>query len=201
MMFLECSSLKKIEFFNIDTSEVYYMKGMFDGCEELEYIDLSPFDTSNVTLMSNMFNRCHKLKEIKGINNFNTSKVIIMEEMFKECYELEILDLTNFNSPKISNMKCMFKDCHKLKEVKGINKSIVFNYINTPDFDNIILGDFDGLYGKMSKIKKLTIDMNNSELIKHIERYQIFLGCNELIKDLDFRQTLKNIDFYQILKR
>ena len=187
-MFLECSSLKKIEFFNIDTSEVCFMEGMFDGCEELEYIDLSPFDTSNVTNMSNMFNRCHKLKEIKGINNFNTSKVIDMEEMFKECYELEILDLTNFNSPEISFMNCMFKDCHKLKEVKGINKLIFCNYINSPDFDNIILGDFNGLYGKISKIKKLANDKNNSELIKHIEKYEIFLGCNKLIKDLDFLQ-------------
>ena len=180
MMFLECSSLKKIEFFNIDTSEVYYMDSIFDGCESLEYIDLSPFDTSYVTKMNNMFNRCHKLKEIKGINNFNTSKVVFMEEMFKECYELETLDLTNFNSENISYMRCMFKDCHKLKEVKGIDKSIVFNYINTYDLDNIILGDFTGFYGKINRIHKLMLDNKYSELNKHIEKYEIFSGCDRL---------------------
>ncbi len=118
--------------------------------------------------MSNMFNRCHKLKEIKGINNFNTSQVISMEEMFKECYELEILDLTNFNSEKISDMRCMFKDCHKLKEVKGIDKSIVFNYLNTLDIDNIILGDFTGIIGKTNKLHKLMLGDKYSELNKHI---------------------------------
>ena len=62
-MFLNCSSLKKIEFLYIDTSKVTNMFGMFIGFSELEYIDLTNFDTSNVTDMKNMFNHCQKLKK------------------------------------------------------------------------------------------------------------------------------------------
>ena len=90
-MFNECRSLKKIEFFNIDTSKVKYMISMFKSCDELEYIDLTNFDTSNVKNMKNMFYFCSKLKIIKGINNFNTYNAINMCRMFSNCHELENL--------------------------------------------------------------------------------------------------------------
>ena len=70
-LFFECKSLKKVEFFSFDTSEVTDMSAMFQQCNELEYLDLTNFNTFNVTDMGWMFNKCHKLKQIKGINNFN----------------------------------------------------------------------------------------------------------------------------------
>ena len=68
-MFCDCRSLKKIEFINIDTSNVENM-----GC---------------------MFSRCNKLKEIKGIIDFNTSKVKNMKYMFLSCKELYYLTISN----------------------------------------------------------------------------------------------------------
>ena len=35
-MFLKCTSLKRIEFLNIETSKVYFLAYMFQGCSELE---------------------------------------------------------------------------------------------------------------------------------------------------------------------
>ena len=35
-MFLKCTSLKRIEFLNIETSKVYFLAYMFQGCNELE---------------------------------------------------------------------------------------------------------------------------------------------------------------------
>ena len=50
-LFNECKSLKKVEFFSFDTSEVTNMRAMFQECNELEYLDLTNFNTSNVTDM------------------------------------------------------------------------------------------------------------------------------------------------------
>ena len=54
-MFNNCTSLKKIEFISIDTSQVTNMALMFNECNELEYLDLTNLDTSNVTRMELMF--------------------------------------------------------------------------------------------------------------------------------------------------
>ena len=77
-MFSECLSLIKIEFINIDTSQVNNMCGLFDQCYSLQCFDLSKFDSSKVENMRAMFNECYKLIEIKGINNFNTNKITNM---------------------------------------------------------------------------------------------------------------------------
>ena len=103
-MFNKCSSLKEINFINVETIQVTNLGAMFQYCEELEYIDLSCFNTSNVTDMGWMFNECHKLKEIKGINNFNTLNVTLMSTMFQNCNNLEYLDLSNFNTSNVTDM-------------------------------------------------------------------------------------------------
>ena len=114
-MFLNCSSLKKVEFIYFDASLVDNMQYLFGGCGELEYLDLTLFNTSNVKDMFNMFVECSKLKEIKGINNFNTTNVNNMKAMFRECNNLDNLDLTNFNTSNVTDMEFMFKGCRKLK--------------------------------------------------------------------------------------
>ena len=54
-LFSNCTSLKKVEFLSVDTSQINTMKGMFEGCKELEYLDLTNFDTSNSTDISFIF--------------------------------------------------------------------------------------------------------------------------------------------------
>ena len=120
-MFNNCTSLKEVNFSNIETDQVTEMREMFQKCNKLENLDLSNFNTNNVTDMSFMFNKCLKLKEIKSINNFNTINVTNMKAMFQECNELLYLDLSNFNTNNVIDMGWMFNECHKLKEIKGIN--------------------------------------------------------------------------------
>ena len=53
-MFNECCKLKEIKGinkFNINTSKVNDMRGMFQNCSNLISIDLSNFDISNITSM------------------------------------------------------------------------------------------------------------------------------------------------------
>ncbi len=54
-MFYCCSSLRRLDLSNFDTSEVTDMMCMFAKCSSLTYLDLSKFDTSGVTGMSWMF--------------------------------------------------------------------------------------------------------------------------------------------------
>ena len=47
-MFLQCASIKEINFINFDTSSIESMSEMFSGCNSLEYINLSNFNTESV---------------------------------------------------------------------------------------------------------------------------------------------------------
>ena len=58
-LFNKCKTLKKVEFFNIDTSQVIQMVAMFQLCTELEYLDLSSFDTSKVNDFQYIFKECN----------------------------------------------------------------------------------------------------------------------------------------------
>ena len=109
-IFNNCTSLKEINFFSVDTFQVKKMRNMFQDCHELKYLVLSNFNTTNVTDMSSMFYRCFKLKEIKGINKFNTINVSNFDYMFAECSEIEYLDLSNFNTYNLTYMPCMFSN-------------------------------------------------------------------------------------------
>jgi len=46
-MFINCSSLKQIEFISFENNQATNMTGMFQECKELEYLDLSNFNTIN----------------------------------------------------------------------------------------------------------------------------------------------------------
>ena len=135
-MFNNCSSLIKIEFISLDTSQVTNMRCMFQECSGIEYLDLSNFNTSNVSYMEYMFNQCNKLKQIIGIKSFNTNQVIDMTAMFQGCNEIEYLDLSNFNTSKVTTMKLMFNKCHKLKRIIGIEN---FNTNNVVKMDAMFL--------------------------------------------------------------
>ena len=56
------------------------MKELFNGCKSLKTINWYSFDTSNVTNMSGMFNYCSI--ESLNLSNFDTSKVTDMSDMF-----------------------------------------------------------------------------------------------------------------------
>ena len=79
------NKLKRVEFTNLDASNVTNFSKMFMQCRELEYIDVSVFNTINATEMEEMFNLCGKLKQIKGLENFNTINVQTMYSMFDNC--------------------------------------------------------------------------------------------------------------------
>ena len=73
--------LEKIDFQNIDTSQVTDMVQMFCDCSSLTALDLSNFDTSRVTKMMSMFCDCSSLT-VLDVSNFDTSQETTMRYMF-----------------------------------------------------------------------------------------------------------------------
>ena len=192
-MFLDCLSLKKIEFFSFDTSKVtdmrrmfqgcielenldlsnfntskvIYINGMFYECRKLEYLDLSNFNTSKVEHMREMFRECSKLKEIKGINNFNTSNVECMASMFQKCRQLEYLDLSNFITSKVNIMYSMFNGCIELE------------YLNLSNFNTSKVEHMENMFRECSKLKEIK-GITNFKISKKTIKDNMFEGCKEL---------------------
>ena len=174
-MFCDCRSLKKIEFINIDTSNVENMGGMFSGC--------------------------NKLKEIKGINNFNNSKVKNMKYMFSECKELEYIDLSNFNTSNVENMEYMFSGCNKLKEIKGINNFNTSNvkYMNymlkgCKELDYLTISNHKIILDEQKLIDKIKYNKNsfNDELIA-----VVFISTDQ---QLNFAICCKDLDKFSTIE-
>ena len=127
-MFNDCSKLTKIEFINLETSNINNMDTMFYGCSSLTSLDLSNFVTTSFTSMRNVFHGCTSLKSI-NFNNFDTSNVTLMSSMFYGCSSLTSLDLSNFKTSLVTSMSTMFQDCTSLKilNIKSFDTSNVIN--------------------------------------------------------------------------
>ena len=166
-MFSKCTSLKEVNFVNVETIQVTKMRAIFYLCEELEYLDLTSFNISNVKDMGWMFDRCYKLKEIKGINKFNTSQVTNMKAMFRKCNELEFLDLSNFNTSNVIDMQLLFSKCIKLKVIKGINN------FGTSNVEYMI-----GMFQECRELEYL--DLSNFKTFKVDNMEYLFQNCNKL---------------------
>jgi len=87
-MFSECYSLKSVDVFGWDTSNVTEMNFIFNNCMNLTYVDVSGWDTSKVTNMYGMFSNCMSLKSI-DISNWDVSNVTNFGSMFNSCASLK----------------------------------------------------------------------------------------------------------------
>ena len=151
-LFAAFNNVEKIEFNNINTSDVTSMQAMFVGRSHLTSVDISGFDTSSVTDMSYMFNRCSSVENVNlsglGSNNltniggifnectnlktvnmsgFNFGIVSYVVGMFENCMSLTTIDLSNANTSSVTNMANMFYGCSSLTNVNltGIDTSNV----------------------------------------------------------------------------
>ena len=115
-MFLECSSLKEIDFSGFNTDNVVYMDGMFNQCTSLEELDLSSFNTENAEYMNDMFNGCTALKKL-DLRSFNTKSLLTTWCMFYDCVSLTELDISSFNTENVVDMAYTFCNCSSLKSL------------------------------------------------------------------------------------
>ena len=115
-MFVNCSSLEKLDLKNFNTENVKDMSFMFSGCNNLTELNIQSFNTTKVTNMACMFYDCSNLENL-DIKNFNTEKVTNIEYMFNKCNSLEKLEIgENFKTENVYKKKRMFDGCNKLTE-------------------------------------------------------------------------------------
>ena len=133
-LFYGCKDIKEIDFSNFDTSNVIYMRYMFNECSSLTSLDLSNFDTSKVTDTQQMFGFCSSLKYL-DISSFKTPKLKYMTNMFAACSSLTSLDVSNFDTSQVLNMISVFSGC----EVKSLDLSN-FNTANVESMQAMFYG-------------------------------------------------------------
>lgn len=146
-LFMNCKTLKTIDFTGIETSEMDNMYEMFRECDSLENINFpKEFDTSNVTSSGEIFYKCGSLKSLDLSNwdftnfytleyfvtwdgsltsitfpeNINTENIHSLEYAFTGT-SLKSLDLSGFKTPKLTNLNYTFKWCGSLEELDVSN--------------------------------------------------------------------------------
>ena len=129
--------------YNIDTSNVTDMTGVFASASSLQYIDISSWDTSNVVSMAAMFDHAFQtqwepLSSLDlsawdtsrvedmisvfrntrlgnlNISSWDTGNVTRMSYMFEYSLRLSILDLSNWNTSNVTHMDRMFASTRSL---------------------------------------------------------------------------------------
>ena len=116
-MFHNCSSLKYVNFGNLNTYNVISFAYLFSDCPSLESIDLSKFDTSSITSMDNMFSGCVSLTSL-DLSNFITTSLKSLLSTFEGCSNLKYLDISNFDTSKVTWIYSYFKGCENLEYIK-----------------------------------------------------------------------------------
>jgi surface protein len=106
-LFLGCSSL--VDFPQLNTSNVIYMSGVFDGCT---LTSIPNFDTSNVTDMSVLFRNTHI--ETVDLSNWDTSKVQEMRELVNGS---TVKNVIIGDMSKVSGLQMMFQNTPFLESV------------------------------------------------------------------------------------
>ena len=177
-MFLQCTSIKEINFINFDTSSIESMSEMFSGCNSLEYINLSNFNTELVKNMSGMFSGCNSLEFI-NLSNFNTESVKNMSGMFSRCNLTTSLNLSSFNTLNTTDMSEMFYGCDNLEILDISNfdatncksyNNMFSNYVNLKYIDIKNLKD-DKIIKDSFKNTKLFYVCQSTDLIRNIHAF------------------------------
>ena len=101
-LLMNFTNVTRINFGNIDTSEVTEMPGFFQNDSSLTNIDLHKFDTSHVTNMSAMFMGCTGLTDI-DLSYLDTSSILYMSGMFNGCTSLETANVSGLGGDDLIN--------------------------------------------------------------------------------------------------
>ena len=164
-MFIDCSSLTKIDLSNFNAQNVTNMHGIFVGCKYLTNIDFSNFNTKKVTNMGYLFSGCNSLINI-DLSSFNTQNVINMFCMFNECNSLKNLNLSNFNTKNVTNMYRMFNGCNSLKN------------IDLSSFNTQTVTNMSYMFSSCNSLMNLDLSSFNTKNVTNMNN--MFFGCNSL---------------------
>ena len=164
-MFQNCGNLTFLDVSNFDTTNVTSMNSMFKGCNALTSLDVSNFDTTNVENMYAMFSGCNALTSL-DLRNFNTTKVEDMTYMFADCKALTSLDISNFDTTNVTNMGLMFSGCRTLTS------------LDVSNFDTTNVTNMNGMFNECNALTSLDVSGFNTTNVENM--YAMFYSCNAL---------------------
>ena len=165
-MFFYCNSLTSLDVSSFNTAYVTNMNNMFAGCSNMPSLTLGVnFNTSNVTNMADMFNGCSLLTNL-DVKQFDTSKVTNMSLMFNNCKHLTSLDLSNFNTSRVTDMKYMFNTCERLTS------------LNINSFDTSNVTNMENMFGSCASLPSL--DLSNFSISNETNMHNYFTFCSQL---------------------
>lgn len=168
-MFSGCTSLKTVDFSNLDASSVNDMSNMFYGCSSLTTVNLNVLNMNMVVNASSMFEGCSSLAEL-DMSNFTMSPEA--SYMFKDCSSLARLNMYKFDSSS-GNIEGMFSGCSSLASVEFKTDSYGLNW-NTKYLDDLFLN--------CNSLESVTLDLdeysvNSSEVTSTASMFE---GCSKL---------------------
>ena len=152
--------------YHLDTSNVWYMGGIFAGAGSLTNLDLSNFDTSNATDMRYMFSGARSLASL-DLSSFDTSNVTTMIYMFSHTSSLTSLDLSSFDTSNVGQMMNMFSHTSSLTS------------LDLSGFDTSNLWDMRRMFWNASSLTILNLssfDISNA----NANMWEMFAGANSL---------------------
>ena len=191
MLFAWMTSLKNIDFENLNFKDVTNMKGMFYECSSLTSLDMSEIDTSKVTDMGDMFYGCSVLGSL-DLRGLVTNKVTDMSQMFYECNSLISLDVSGFDTSQVMNMNKMFYNCTNLASLNlnGLNTSKVtdmsYMFYNCTNLTSLDVSKLDTsrvtsmkiMFGGCTNLTSLDVKgLNTSQVI---DMSMMFYNCTNL---------------------
>ena len=163
-MFYGCSDLIYLKF-NVITTNLENIEGMFENCNKIRDVNLGDFSISNVKNMKKMFSGCISIRSL-NLSHFNVESVENMEYMFSFCDSLEYIDLPKLNFPKLEKIEGMFLDCFSLIS------------INLSNFEANILQNAKNMFRNCYSLKYIDLSDFYAESLTHIN--SIFSGCSSL---------------------
>lgn len=111
----------------------------------LEKIDFSNIDLSNVVSFEQTFYNCSCLKNLKNIKNKSVDKLTSIAQMFYGCSTIEEIDFSGWqNTDLLKNIYSAFYNCSKVKTIKlNLKKleNLTTAFQNCAQLENIEFGN------------------------------------------------------------
>ena len=169
-LFKSCNYIKKINFHNLNMSEIKTMNKMFIDCEYLTTVIFGNINAPKLKDVSSLFENCEKLTSIEFNNFFKAFFLENMSKMFKNCISLNKIDFSKFNTKVVNDMSEMFSNCEKLETV---------------DFSNMIVSQtftMEKIFENCDKLKNVFMDNFYMSNMCECDFSEMFLGINEVDK-------------------
>lgn len=124
------------------------MKAAFIDCHSLKEIDFTDIETPCIENINAIFKRCRNLEEIKFNSNFKTEHVVDMSEAFEECMKLRELDIRSFSLEGNPRMWMMFSNTSRYLNLICSDKWPEFKEQYDHDIRNSYLNTEDKFFSR-----------------------------------------------------